>query len=118
MSARRPKVLLVDDDEDLLLALCGTLYQDNARYDVLLAGTAEIAQQILLDVPVDVVVTDVNLPARSGMDLLSWAAVERPEIRAIVMTAFDAPGVRDRARLAVSLHQRACGKASRAGTPI
>jgi DNA-binding response OmpR family regulator len=98
MGSRRPKVLVVDDEEDLLLALYGILYQDNARYDVLLAGTAEIAQQILLDIPIDVIVTDVHLPARSGMDLLSWAAAERPETRAIVMTALDAPGVKDRAR--------------------
>jgi DNA-binding response OmpR family regulator len=98
MASRRPKVLLVDDEEDLLLALHGILYRDNARYDVLLAGTAEIAYQILLEIPIDVLVTDVQLPDRSGMDLLSWAAIERPEMRAVVMTAFDARGLKDRAR--------------------
>jgi CheY-like chemotaxis protein len=90
-------VLIVDDEDNIVLALHRVLYQDNHRYDVLLARSAEIAQQILLDVPVDVLVTDVHLPEMSGMDLLCWAAIETPTTRVIVMTAFDITGIRDRA---------------------
>lgn len=97
MGSRRSKVLIVDDEDNIVLALHRVLYQDNHRYDVLLARTAEIAQQILLDVPIDVLVTDVHLPEKSGMDLLCWAAVETPTTRVIVMTAFDVTGIKDRA---------------------
>jgi DNA-binding NarL/FixJ family response regulator len=97
MASRRSKVLIVDDEDNIVLALHRVLYQDNHRYDVLLARTAEIAQQILLDIPVDVLVTDVHLPEKSGMDLLCWAAVETPTTRVIVMTAFDVTGIKDRA---------------------
>src|SRR4051812_23557855 len=97
MASRRSKVLIVDDEDNIVLALHRVLYQDNHRYDVLLARTAEIAQQILLDIPIDVLVTDVHLPEKSGMDLLCWAAVETPTTRVIVMTAFDVTGIRDRA---------------------
>ncbi len=97
MASRRPRVLIVDDEDNIVLALHRVLYQDNHRYDVLLARSAEIAQQILLDVPVDVLVTDVHLPEMSGMDLLCWAALETPTTRVIVMTAFDITGIRDRA---------------------
>src|SRR5512132_2452767 len=97
MASRRPRVLIVDDEDNIVLALHRVLYQDNHRYDVLLARSAEIAQQILLDVPVDVLVTDVHLPEMSGMDLLCWAAIETPTTRVIVMTAFDITGIRDRA---------------------
>lgn len=97
MGSRRSKVLIVDDEDNIVLALHRVLYQDNHRYDVLLARTAEIAQQILLDIPVDVLVTDVHLPEKSGMDLLCWAAVETPTTRVIVMTAFDVTGIKDRA---------------------
>ena len=72
-----------------MLALFDILFEDNGRYDVLLASTAEIAQQILTEIPIDVIVTDVNLPEKSGMELLSWAAQECPDTRVIVMTAFD-----------------------------
>jgi response regulator of citrate/malate metabolism len=97
MGSRRSKVLIVDDEDNIVLALHRVLYQDNHRYDVLLARTAEIAQQVLLDIPVDVLVTDVHLPEKSGMDLLCWAAVETPTTRVIVMTAFDVTGIKDRA---------------------
>jgi CheY-like chemotaxis protein len=97
MPSRRPRVLIVDDEDNIVLALHRVLYQDNQRYDVLLARSAEIAQQILLDVPVDVLVTDVHLPEMSGMDLLCWAAIETPTTRVMVMTAFDISGIKDRA---------------------
>lgn len=97
MGARRQKVLIVDDEDGIVFALYRVLYQDNARYDVLLARSAEIARDIMIDAPVDVLVTDVHLPGRSGMDLLSWAAVRAPATRAIVMTAYDVTGIKDRA---------------------
>lgn len=97
MAARRPRVLIVDDEDNIVLALHRVLYQDNHRYDVLLARSAEIAQKILVDVSVDVLVTDVHLPEKSGMELLYWAAVETPSTRVIVMTAFDVTGIKDRA---------------------
>lgn len=97
MRQRRPRVLIVDDEDNIVLALHRVLYQDNERYDVLLARTAEIAQQILHDAHVDVMVTDVHLPEKSGMDLLSWTAVESPATRVIVMTAFDISGIKDQA---------------------
>jgi DNA-binding response OmpR family regulator len=97
MTVRRPRVLIVDDEDNIVLALHRVLYQDNERYDVLVARTAEIAQRILTDSPIDVLVTDVHLPEMSGMDLLAWAAVESPTTRAVVMTAFDVTGIKDRA---------------------
>src|SRR5690348_5970199 len=97
METRRPKVLVDDDDEHIVFALQRVLYCDNDRYDVLLASTAEIAQEILTEVPIDVLVTDVHLPERSGMDLLSWASTSCPRTRVIVMTAFDVNGIKARA---------------------
>ena len=80
-----------------MLALHRVLYQDNHRFDVLLARSAEIAEQILGEGRVDVLVTDVQLPEKSGLDLLSWVAVQAPSTRVIVMTAFDVGAIRDRA---------------------
>jgi DNA-binding response OmpR family regulator len=97
MPPRRPKVLIVDDEDSIVLALHRVLYQDNHRYDVLLARSAEIAQQILEDTRIDVLVTDVQLPEKSGMDLLGWVAVQAPSTRVIVMTAFDVLRIKDRA---------------------
>jgi len=97
VSARRGKVLVVDDEDDIVLALHRVLYQDNHRYDVLLARSAEIAQEILERDRIDVMVTDVHLPAQSGMDLVGWVAARAPQTRVIVMTAHDIARIKDRA---------------------
>lgn len=97
MNRRRPHVLIIDDEDNIVLALHRVLHQDNHRYDVLLAKSAEVAQEILRDIQIDVMITDVHLPDKSGMDLLCWAAVESPQTKAIVMTAFDITGIKDRA---------------------
>ena len=92
MPPRRPKVLVVDDEEDTALRLQRVLYPDNDRFDVLLARSAEIAMEILADTPLEVIVTDMLLPGRSGMDLLCWAATERPDTR-VIITFDDRPAV-------------------------
>src|SRR5262245_37079697 len=97
MASHRSRVLIVDDEDNIVLALHRVLYQDNPRYDVLLARSAEIAMDIMRDINIDVMVTDVNLPAKSGMDLLTWASTETPNTRVIVMTAFDLTGIKDKA---------------------
>jgi DNA-binding response OmpR family regulator len=97
MNPQRPKVLVVDDDDDIAFLIHRALHQDNQRFDVLLARSVEVALEILADVPVEVIVTDVQLPDRSGMDLLSWAAIERPDTRVIIMTGHDLGSIKDRA---------------------
>jgi len=52
-SGRRGRVLLADDEDAIALGLARVLYQDNERYDVLLARTGEIAQQALALEPFD-----------------------------------------------------------------
>lgn len=97
MSRRRPKVLVVDDDEDTVVLLHRVLFQDNDRFDVLVARSVEVAQEIIADVRVEVIVTDVQMPMRNGMDLLCWAAREHPDTRVIMMTGFEVRHIRDRA---------------------
>jgi DNA-binding response OmpR family regulator len=97
MMPRRPKVLVVDDEDDIAFLIHHVLHQYNDRFDVLLAKSVEIALEILAETPVEVIITDVQLPDRSGMDLLSWAAIERPDTRVIIMTAFDVDRIKARA---------------------
>lgn len=94
---RRKKVLIVDDEEAIVMGLLRILYQENPRWDVLPAKDAEIAQCLLRENEIDVMVADIQLPGMSGLDLMCWAASESPETRVIVMTAFDVHGLQDRA---------------------
>jgi DNA-binding response OmpR family regulator len=89
MARRRPKVLVVDGDKERSLALHRVLYDGNQQFDVLLARNADVAREIMRDVSVDVVVTDIDLPGASGVDLVCWAAIEFPETVYIVETRDD-----------------------------
>ncbi|MCB9652847.1 MAG: response regulator [Deltaproteobacteria bacterium] len=93
---RRSKVLIVDDEESIIMGLARVLYQDNTQYDVLVSFSAEVARDILADSTVDVLVTDIHLPGRDGVDLLAWTADHSPETRVFVMTAYDTHDLQDK----------------------
>jgi DNA-binding NtrC family response regulator len=62
------RVLLVDDEPDQVALLCAMLTP--LGMDVATAESAEQAQTIFHRQPADVVVTDLNLPGASGIDLI------------------------------------------------
>lgn len=78
---------MVEADLEVALALHRGLYAVAEDFDVLLAGSAHVAREIMRDLSVDVLVTDTGLPGMSGVDLACWAAVESPETLLVVMTA-------------------------------
>jgi two-component system, NtrC family, response regulator PilR len=76
MSANPIKILIVDDDEDLCVALNEFISQMGIQVQT--AGTVAVAQQMLLSEmpPFDLVLTDLRIPGGSGIDVLK-AAHER-----------------------------------------
>ncbi len=100
----RPRVLIVDDDPAVVLTLVRALYKDNERYDVLMASTGEIAQQIMREISVRVLVTDIGLPGLSGMDLIYWVASEHPNTHVAVITAQDLSQLKEKAYRQGVLH--------------
>jgi DNA-binding NtrC family response regulator len=71
------RVLLVDDEPDQVALLCAMLTP--LGMDVATAESAEQAQTIFQRQPADVVVTDMNLPGASGIDLIrELRKVENP----------------------------------------
>jgi DNA-binding response OmpR family regulator len=89
MPRRRPKVLVVDGNKEASLALHRVLYEGNEHFDVLLASACDVARSIMRDVGIDVLVTDMDLPSASGVDLVCWAALEFPETLFVVQTSDD-----------------------------
>ena len=63
----RRKVLLVDDDEDVRRTY-GDLIE-SAGYDVALAATGERAIEMVDARPPDVIVLDIGLPGRDGIQI-------------------------------------------------
>lgn len=87
---RRARILLVDDDHELGPALARTLARTG--HQVNLALHAEQAEAIAAaSPPFDLVVTDILLPGRSGLDLLARLREREPNLPALLMSGLRAP---------------------------
>jgi two-component system NtrC family response regulator len=80
------RILIVEDDENLRRVMHIQLNREG--YETSSAADSEQAIPILEKSPQDLVITDLNLPGISGIELLKKVRVEYPETAVIVMTAF------------------------------
>jgi two-component system, NtrC family, sensor kinase len=85
-------LLVADDDPDVLDVLAGILR--HAGYRVLSARSGSDAIHILDHEPVDLLLTDVEMPGLNGWQLAAQAKTKRPHLRVVFITA----GTRDRGR--------------------
>ncbi len=97
MGGRRPKVLIVEDDDALALSLHRALYEANDRFILIAVKTGEVGREIMSEMTVDVLVTDLNLGGMSGLDLVYWAAIESPATHYVVISDANTPHIRDKA---------------------
>ncbi len=80
------RVLVVDDDRAVRNALMVNL--SKAGYEVTLVASAEEALDVLRRSPFDLLITDVKMPGKSGVELLQVTRVHWPDTRVVVMTGF------------------------------
>jgi len=78
------KLLIVDDKRGCREAMRLIFSRD---YTTLLAATVEEAQAVLAREPVDLVLLDVVMPGRSGLDLLRQIRTDHPEMPVIMVSA-------------------------------
>ena len=80
------QVLLIEDD----VAFCKMLeaFLTRKDFDVRTAFTAESAFAILEEHPLDLVITDVRLPDKDGLEILAFAKKKHPDIPVILMTGY------------------------------
>src|SRR5438552_3163845 len=81
-----PNRILVVDDEPRQLEILKTILEREG-YDVEVAASAESAVALLRDNPAEVILTDLKLPGRDGIDLLEEASRLAPQSSVIIMTA-------------------------------
>jgi DNA-binding NtrC family response regulator len=80
------KILVVEDDTRLRKLLVEALTQEGHALSS--ADSAESALEMLKVEPFDVLLSDVNLPQMSGLELLPLCAQLHPDISMIVMTGY------------------------------
>ncbi len=87
--ARTPalaRVLVVDDEATVLEVF--REYLESEEYQVIAAGSGEEAVRLLPEVRPDVILTDLNLPGLSGLDVMRHARALDPEVAVIVVTGY------------------------------
>src|SRR5690606_514269 len=82
----KAQILIEADDQDLREALVTTL--ELARFQVCEADNAEEALASLARNPVDMVVSDVNMPGLSGHELLAEVQRLYPGLPMMLITAY------------------------------
>ncbi len=81
------ETLLIVDDEPRIRRIVQMALEDRG-YAVLTAGSAEEAEEIVSAREIDLVIADLQLPGRSGLDLLGDLRRDRPAVPVILITAF------------------------------
>lgn len=91
------KVLIVDDEEDLTWTLTRKLSKDNNEFEILAVNSGKEALEILNQIAVDMVVTDVRMPEVSGLELLQRVKQQYPFTKVVIMTAYGSSDVQKEA---------------------
>jgi len=86
MNIVKESVLIVEDDTDLREALMDTLRA--AGLAAVAAGDADQALRLMESEEVALVISDVQMPGRSGYELLSSIKRLRPDLPVVLMTAY------------------------------
>src|SRR6266480_264187 len=83
VSTNQCSVLIVDDKPYILPTLAALLGRE---FEVVTAGSADAAQALLEQRPIDIVLTDQRMPRRTGIQLLEWVRLNRPHTVRLLMT--------------------------------
>lgn len=79
-----PSVILVDDDADLLRQM-GTVFLAGG-YQVRIAADGEAGMAALKAAPVDLVVTDIIMPVREGVETILAVKAHAPNTKVIAIS--------------------------------
>lgn len=87
-SAPRPRILFVDDEENVLSGLKRLLRAKRGDWDMDFAASGEEALQKLHETPADVVISDMRMPKMDGAELLSHVQQLYPDTVRIILSGF------------------------------
>ncbi len=79
-----PCVLVVDDDDDVRIMLKTMLERNN--YDVIIAQNGNEATRLLKNNPVDLIITDLVMPEKEGIETIIEVKHDFPHIKIIAIS--------------------------------
>jgi len=88
------KILIVEDDEAMRALLKDILDEEGFGAEAVSNGSDALRK--LMDQPFDVIITDIQMPGLTGLDILPGIRKLQPKAPVIVITAFGSEEVRRR----------------------
>ncbi|MEN3045965.1 MAG: response regulator [Candidatus Hydrothermales bacterium] len=92
---KRVKILVVEDEGPLSFFITQSLKEE---HDVVWARSGEEALEKFVPGEFDIIITDIKLPGISGLELLSKIQMHDPNIKSIVITAYDSFETREKVK--------------------
>ena len=95
MTNQKTKVLVVDDDPNLTDLLVDTLVV--IGYEAYAAESAKTALEVLRKEQIDLVISDINMPDMSGIELLEEIKKANRQLPVMLITGIGSDSIKDRA---------------------
>lgn len=89
--------ILLAEDQTMVRTALASLLRLESDYHVDEAIDGADAQKKLQECDYDVLLSDIEMPKLSGLELIKWARKEQPELRSVVITTFNRAGYIKRA---------------------
>jgi DNA-binding NarL/FixJ family response regulator len=93
-----PAVLVVDDHDGILTVLHRLLSEFVPSYEIVPFSDGESALAHAAQRAIPLVFTDYNMPLMSGLELTGALKAATPRMCVVMLTAYDTPDLRRRAR--------------------
>jgi DNA-binding NarL/FixJ family response regulator len=82
------RILIVDDHPVVREGLKGLLHSIHISSDIALAANAEEAMELLKKTVFELVITDIHMPGKSGVELAHFIQKEFPSTKVLAMSTF------------------------------
>jgi YesN/AraC family two-component response regulator len=82
------RILVVEDEPFILRDLVGMITRFDSRYVVNSAPNAIEAKKLIESSPFDVLITDINMPVMSGLELIEWVRREHLELIPVIISGY------------------------------
>jgi CheY-like chemotaxis protein len=97
MANELKRVLVVDDEDDLTWSISKHLAKDKNKYELICVNSGKKALDVLSQLPVELVISDIRMPEISGMELLIKIKESYPRTKVIIMTAYGSSEIQEEA---------------------
>ena len=91
------KLLVAEDQSMLRDAMCQLLLMEEDVEEIFQANNGQEAIELLGKQPINVAILDIEMPIKTGLDVLEWARANQPNVKIIIVTTFKRVGYFQRA---------------------